>query len=248
MNLLPQQHKRRGVEGDVGEMLHARRRFLDAGYYRPLLDALATRVRGILDASPGTPVVAEVGCGEGYYIGNIAASTGSAAAFLGTDLSKAAVKLGAKRYHDVLFFVSDVHRRLYVPDAMLDVLLDVFAPRNAAEFARVLRPGAAALVVLPSEKHLARVRAELGLLEIEAHKERRVLDSLAEDFTAVDRQQIEYVLELPAAAVADLVGMGPNYWHDERMRTFSGESLLTEASFVMLHLERKIDRVTESLA
>ena len=245
MNLLPPQHKRRGVEGDVGEMLHARRRFLDAGYYLPLLDALTTRVRGIIESSAGTSVVAEVGCGEGYYIGNIAASVGPAAAFLGTDLSKPAVKLAARRYPDVLFFVSDVHRRLYVPDATLDVLLDVFAPRNAAEFARVLRPDAAALVVLPSEKHLASARAELGLLEIEAQKERRVLESLAEDFTVVDRQQIEYALELPASAVADLVGMGPNYWHGERTRAFEGESLRTNASFVVLHLERNLDRARQ---
>jgi hypothetical protein len=43
------------------------------------------------------------------------------------------------RYPLCTFFVADVHRRICRPDS--ERLADVFAPRNPAEFGRILEPG-----------------------------------------------------------------------------------------------------------
>ncbi|HET6497555.1 MAG TPA: methyltransferase domain-containing protein [Coriobacteriia bacterium] len=240
VNLLPSQYKRRGVEGDALAMLQARRRFLDRGCFAPLLDALAARVGAI--GSEGdraiAPTVAEAGCGEGYYIGNIQTRLAdiSRANWLGTDISRPAVRMAAKRYPHTLFFVSDVHTRIYLPDASVDLLLDVFAPRNPVEFARVVKPGGGAFVVIPSQSHLAALRTAFGLLDIEQDKERKLLDRFASHFRLIDRSELRFLLELDPDAVDDLIEMGPSRWHGPRKPATS--SLSTEASLVLLHLQR----------
>ena len=55
--------------GDDKQMVAARRRFLDRGYYQPLADAVCERVSSIL-SKPS--VVIDAGCGEGYYTRQLA--------------------------------------------------------------------------------------------------------------------------------------------------------------------------------
>ena len=47
VNLLPVQHKKSLSPGDTAESVAARRRFLAAGHYQPLRDAVATLLRGL---------------------------------------------------------------------------------------------------------------------------------------------------------------------------------------------------------
>jgi len=242
VNLLPTQHRTRGIGGDTAPMLQARRRFLEAGHYRPLLDLLAEKVAVGLGESSATDssVVLEVGSGEGYYVAGVAealARSGAGVEFLGMDVAKAAAKTAAKRYSDVTFFVGDVNKRIYLCDASVDVLLDVFAPRNPLEFARVLRGEGTLLVTIPGDAHLASLRSALGLLEIQEDKEAKVLARLEGTFRLAGRSELCYELALSPAEVADLVAMGPNQWH--RGATGDGEALapmVTEASFIVLTL------------
>jgi 23S rRNA (guanine745-N1)-methyltransferase len=232
-------------------MLQARRRFLEAGHYNPLMIRLAADVEELLrdrDAAHGaseqTPCVLEVGCGGGYYLGSLAEKIGAVAdsrtVFVGTDLSKSAVKLAAQRYPLCTFFVADVHRRIYLQDQTASVLLDVFAPRNPAEFARVLEPGGCALIVIPSAQHLASARAKLGLLGIEEDKEGRVLERFGEAFELLDRAELSYPIELSAESASDVVSMGPSHWHRAQGATDTiAEPITTEAAFVILRLGRR---------
>ena len=248
VNLLVPQHKSRGIDGDLPTMLQARRRFLEAGFYGPLRDLIVDKVDQILgareaaDARPTVPeCVLEVGCGEGYYIAGVSQTLSDSrdTLCLGTDLSKAALKLAARRAADTLFFVSDLRRRIYVQTGAMSVLLDVFARRNPAEFARVLETKGSALVVIPSESHLASLRDRLGLLGIEDEKERRVLERFADTFNLVDRLETTYPIRLPAEAVQDLLDMGPNYWHrPSEPAALDSTPHETEASFVLLHLQK----------
>jgi 23S rRNA (guanine745-N1)-methyltransferase len=241
VNLLPSQHKRRGVEGDTRAMLLARRRFLGDGHFAPLLDALVEQVGTVMSQGDSTPepTVVEVGSGEGYYIGSIQTRLAgvSRAGWFGTDISKPAVAMAAKRYHDVQFFVSDTHTRLYLQDASMDLLLDVFAPRNPSEFSRVVKPGGTVLVVIPSQAHLGELRATLGLLEIEPEKERKVLDRFAHHFRLIDRNELRFPLELDPVAVKDLIEMGPNHWHG--LHQSAKLAMRTEASLILLHFQRR---------
>ena len=98
VNLLPVQNKRSLDPGDSKEMVAARRRFLEAGHYQPIADAVARAV--LAAAAPGrTLTCLDAGCGEGYYLRQLAAAAGNAhpLALLGLDISKWAVQAAAKR-------------------------------------------------------------------------------------------------------------------------------------------------------
>jgi 23S rRNA (guanine745-N1)-methyltransferase len=97
-------------------------------------------------------------------------------------------------------------------DQSVDVLLDVFAPRNAPEFARVLKPGGRLLVVIPTARHLAELRQVYPLLAIQEDKRQAVETAMGEYFTLASAHVLTAALKLDAAAVADLVGMTPNAW------------------------------------
>lgn len=222
--------------GDTRDMLRARRAFLERGHYAPLAEALsALAVAHYAALSPGKRLLGtlDAGCGEGYYIGRVQralaaqastgygeqASTGrpydsEAPPCFGLDVSRDAARLAAKRYPAVTIVVADVRGRLPFASASLGLLLDVFAPRNPAEFARVLAHGGVLLVVIPAPEHLAELRAALPLLGIEAEKQQQVERRLAAaGFALRETRVLELALRPDAADLAALLAMTPNAWH-----------------------------------
>jgi len=107
-------------------------------------------------------------------------------------------------------------------------VLCVFAPRNPAEFARVLTPGGRLVVVTPGRDHLVELRNSLGLLGIESEKLER-LDRSMTGFKLVDRQELTHPLLLPTEATRDLVAMGPNAFHPHAVP----DTIKTTAAFVI---------------
>jgi 23S rRNA (guanine745-N1)-methyltransferase len=230
VNLLAGRQKP-GPKGDTPAMLAARRRFLEAGYYAPLRARLGEIISGIEHAS-----VAEIGCGEGYYIGGISEHLGDAKC-LGTDIAKDGIRLAAKRYEQARFAVADTNIMVPLPDHSADVLLDICAPRNASEFARVSRPGGRLIVVIPTQRHLAKLREVQPLLAIQQHKRRLVQDSLAGYFALSAHEVLEVPLELDGAAVSDLVHMTPNAWFltdAQRAKLAAIETMSVLAEFEIL--------------
>jgi 23S rRNA (guanine745-N1)-methyltransferase len=231
VNLMAAGHGRSGIRGDTTEMLHARRRFLERGHFEGLAIALegAARER----AAAGTPggfggdaaggvgrppfTVLDVGCGEGYYTGRVAAAlaggAGPPARVLGLDVSRDAVRLASRRHPGVSFFTSDVSHRIHLADATVDLLLNVFAPRNPAEFRRVARPGASLLVVVPAGDHLVELRERLPLLEIQPEKRARTVAALAPGFDLAGEERVRYRIALPADDIRHVVRMSPSAWH-----------------------------------
>jgi 23S rRNA (guanine745-N1)-methyltransferase len=232
VNLLTGRQKA-GHKGDTPEMLAARRRFLEAGFYEPLRRRLAKQVQAWAPR-----VVAEIGCGEGYYLGGVAEALPQARC-LGTDIAKAGVRLAAKRYPRAAWAVADTNRLVPLPDASADVLLDVFAPRNAAEFARVLRPTGHLLVVIPAPEHLAELRQVQPLLAIQAGKRQAVEATMASHFTLQSVETITVPLRADGTTVADLVAMTPNAWfltEDQKQHLAGSPNLTVTAAFELLSL------------
>jgi len=219
VHLLPAGHGLSKVRGDTAEMLRARRRFLEQGHFEPLASSIAAATRHHAAARPrenSATTVLEAGCGEGYYIGYLAArlrNTGPAPCFIGVDVSRDAVRLAARAYREVLFLVNDVKHRICVADAFVDVLIDVFAPRNPAEFARVTRPDGLLLVAIPAAGHLKELRTEFPLLGLEEAKRERTVERFSPQFELTREDALTYTLELDTSAVLDLLRMTPNYWH-----------------------------------
>lgn len=213
---------------DSPGMVAARAGFLAAGHYAPLARALAQAV------SPDARVIVDAGAGTGYYIA-AALDAAPRARGLAFDVSKHAVKRAAKAHERAGAFVADVWQPLPIAAGVADVVLDVFAPRNGPEFARILRPGGALLVVTPAPAHLSPLVEQLGLLSVDADKESRVAQSLS-GFTEVDRRLVEFEMRLSRECIAEVVGMGPSAWHTEsaqlaaRIMKFQ-EKTWTQAAF-----------------
>lgn len=151
--LLPVNRKHSAAPGDDPGMAAARRDFLSKDYYRPLLDALCALA---VEKTGTEPDVLDAGCGEGYYTSGIyraLCAAGKRPRMAGADISKAVVRLAARREKAVEFAVASSYR-LPLADESVDLLLDCFSPLAVEEFRRVLRPGGHFLYVVPSAKHL----------------------------------------------------------------------------------------------
>ncbi|GII53772.1 rRNA (guanine-N1)-methyltransferase [Planotetraspora thailandica] len=196
---------------DTAAMVAARDAFLSAGHYAPLADAV---IRLCAPALPGTAgVIADAGAGTGHYLAAALTGTGGQAVGLALDVSKHAIKRAARAHPRIGAVVADVWRPLPVRDACADVLLNVFAPRNAAEFARVLKPGGTLIVVTPAPGHLRPLVERLGLLSVDEDKDRRLGETLGGRFARAVQEDLDIPLRLGHDAVEAVVGMGPSAWH-----------------------------------
>jgi SAM-dependent methyltransferase len=200
---------------DTAEMVAARERFLGDGPYRPVADGLVEAVRSGLVAvrgsAPAAPALLEAGAGTGYYTAALLDRLGGRG--LALDISPAASRRAARAHHRLAAVVTDAWGTLPVVDARMDVVASVFAPRNPAEFARVLRPDGVLAVVTPLPEHLTELRSALGLLDVEQDKQERLAGVLADHFTPLAHEQIRYPTSWTRPVVTDLVAMGPNAFH-----------------------------------
>ncbi|WP_026927543.1 putative RNA methyltransferase [Granulicoccus phenolivorans] len=191
-----------GANADTVAMVADRITFLDTGAYAPIAAAIAAHTRG-------AAVIVDAGAGTGYYLDH-ALPTGARG--VACDISVAAAKRAAK-LDRIGAVVADTWAGLPVRSDCADVVLCVFAPRNMAEFARLLRPSGHLIVVTPSQQHLASVRARHKLIEVEPDKLGR-LDAAAEPhLTLQSRERVEYAFDASAEQVGHLIGMGPNALH-----------------------------------
>lgn len=196
-------------EADTAPMVAARFDFLSKGHYRPLAEAVAELARPALRGPQ--PTVLDAGTGTGHYLHALLATVPAAA--IGLDISKFALRRAARMNPDAVNLVSDVWQPLPVADAAVDVVTVVFAPRNAAEFARVLRPGGRLIVVTPRPGHLAEIADQAGMLGIEPAKEERLASSLEGHFAAHSTRELDLELGLGPDDVGNLALMGPAGHH-----------------------------------
>lgn len=207
-HLLPVQHKRSRDPGDSKEMIAARRRFLEAGHYAPLAEALAGQV---LDGAGDTLTCLDAGCGEGYYLRRLIQTAEGRAgrlALLGLDISKWAVLAAAKAERRASWVVGS-NARLPVPDTALDRLLCAFGFPVYPEFARALRPGGRLLQLDPGPDHLRELREVI----YPSLKPPRPRELSAEGLSLSGQQRLRYRIELASpAAIADLLLMTPHMY------------------------------------
>lgn len=156
-NLLLVQSKRSKDPGDNPEMVQARTRFLDSGFYQPVLQTLCESLDSLL---PHSVAIADLGCGEGYYTSGLLqhrSAQGYADKILGLDISKHAVKAAARRSKDITWAVGS-SARIPLPDESLDLALIIFSKILSEPLERVLKPGAILLVAYPGPAHLMSLR------------------------------------------------------------------------------------------
>lgn len=199
-------------QADTAEMVQARVDFLGAGHYRPLARELA---RMVAQAAPGAQSVLDAGAGTGYYLAAVGEALPAAAA-VALDISKFALRRAARALPAAHCLVWDVWRPLPLADASVDAVVNVFAPRNAPEFRRVLRADGVLAVVTPQPRHLQEIRALAGMLDIGGEKEDRVAAAVEEHFRLEETRHCEYRMDLRAADISNVALMGPSARHLDR--------------------------------
>ncbi|MFK0230531.1 methyltransferase domain-containing protein [Streptomyces sp. NPDC090303] len=212
----------RATSGDDAAMVLARDRFLSTGSYAPIREVGA---RLAAEGLPERATVVDVGCGTGYYLAGVLDQL-SGARGLGLDTSARALRLAARAHERAAAVAWDVFRPFPLADRTADVVLDVFAPRNPAEFHRVLRPSGRLIVVRPTGRHLAELRDQVtAMVTIDPAKEQRLHRALSPFFEAVVTEQVEYTATLSRPEVLDLVAMTPSARHVSRADLNDGGSL-----------------------
>ena len=233
-------------EGDSLEMVQSREAFLSQGYFAPFVEAVTEAVEHVLGVSAADveePVILEVGAGTGYYLAHTL-DTVEGARGVGLDISVPAAKHLAKSHPRVGAVVADVWEGLPLQDASVHALTVVFAPRNPAEFARVLVDGGEAVILTAHQGHLDELREPLGILGVEGGKLERMLEQAEGHLELVGEPQlIEFPMELERAAIAAQVGMSPSARHLDK-ETLQGrvaalpETLRVTAKANLVHLRK----------
>lgn len=222
LTLLPPRAPR--TVGDDRSMLEARRRLLGGGAYRPIADAVVAA----LPPDPGSVVsgslrIADLGCGTGYYASRLAEAVPDAGLLL-ADRSPDAVRTALRAVPGATGVVLDIWRPLPIRDATADVILNVFAPRNPDEFARILRPGGRLVVVVPRPEHLHELRQDGLLLDVPPEKANAVTEQFAT--AGLDRRRddaVDYRLDADRETRELLAGMGPSAHHAAALGRTSDE-------------------------
>lgn len=245
---------------DDDQMVTARARFHANGHYAGLAERIAEIVGEGLWREAGSEVgseapaaaqsapdtreryIADVGAGTGYYAAAIAERAEAEHPEIGTtvlalDISKYALRRAAKVHPNVVALGADTWDHIPVSDNALDAVVCVFAPRNAAEFARVLRADGRLVIVRPTPEHMAEVRDAAGLIKIGGNKEADLEYKLSPFFAEIGRERYTRELTLSHRDIEDLVMMGPNRHHTTLNELRAAIAVLPEPATSTLAVE-----------
>jgi 23S rRNA (guanine745-N1)-methyltransferase len=196
---------------DTAEMVAARERFQGSGHFEPLSDAVAVEAERALNRGPDGCIL-DLGAGTGWLLARVLEAAPGRAG-LALDLSKHALRRAARAHERIGAVAADAWRPLPVGDGAVALALSVFAPRNGAEVARVLKPGGALIVVVPTGRHLIELVEPLGLLTVDERKLERLAAKLDPHLSASGASALEWTLGLSKEEVMDVVAMGPSAVH-----------------------------------
>lgn len=231
VNLLPVQQKHSLHPGDTAEQVHARRRFLDCGFYAPISEAVGEML------TEKAASVLDVGCGEGYYLRSLGAKNPQLERW-GIDISRDAVRLAAGADKKAQYLVATA-AHLPFKNGCFDAALSLFALTLPEEYARVLADGGLYVQALTEEDHLQGLKQTI--YPQLTHREKETCPALPGfeltesktiqfDFTLTDHQQVQ-----------DLLAMTPHFWRITKEGAARAAALekLQDTAHVRLNLYQK---------
>ena len=222
-----------GPRGDSAQMVAARETFLGAGHYAPIAEAVTVAARDAANDGGEEPVVVDLGAGTGYYLAALLDGLPGAWSGIALDSSAPALRSATRQHPRIAAVVCDIWRALPLQDAVADLIVNVFAPRNGPEIARVLAAHGALVVVTPTDRHLRELVPALGMLDVGVDKQARLRGALAPDLEPVGAREVDIELTLGHADVRALVAMGPSAHHisaddlDQRIAQLSDRVAVT---------------------
>ena len=121
--------------------------------------------------------------------------------------------------------------RIPVPDASVDVAVNMFSPLAISEVRRVLRKGASFVMAIPGRRHLYGLKSAI----YDNPYENEVADTAIDGFALLHDESLSYSMEISSREdIRSLFMMTPYAYRTgakERDRLFSLETLSVEADF-----------------
>ncbi len=232
VNLLPPEGH--GRHGDDKLMVNARTAFLDRGFYNPLADTVAAQA--VKYAPQGAVTLVDAGCGEGKYTADVTRllrENGRAVDAIGIDISKEALRAAERRLPQLRAVAAGTNA-MPLEDGAAAVLLNIFSPFFAEEFARVLGQDGVLIRVIPGERHLW----ELKAIVYDVPRENAVPDLSAQGLAVVDTIPLTYTVTLPTHDdIMNLFMMTPYYYKTgiaDQAKTKDLETLNVTFSFIVV--------------
>jgi 23S rRNA (guanine745-N1)-methyltransferase len=236
--------------GDSAQMVAAREQFLATGHYRKISQEIVDALPGDLQRRTGNaPLAVDLGAGTGHHL---AALLEARAGWRGValDASRPALRRSARAHRAIAAVACDAWLALPLRDASADLVLSVFAPRNAPEIARILAPTGALVAVTPTQRHLRELIDAVGLLDVGADKQQRLRTALAPRLESVQRRELEFEMTLGHDELRALIAMGPSAHHigaQELERRVAGlEPRVAASASLVIETFRSSDAVERS--
>ena len=231
VNLLVVNQKHSLNPGDTREQVLSRRAFLEAGYYRPILDTLVKTAEELGITGP----ILDVGCGEGYYSAQLAQAIGAELA--GFDISKEAVRCAAAKYKGPTWFTATA-AHIPVADGSAQLVTSLFALTLPEEFARVLAEDGYYFQVLACQDHL------LGLKSVIYDELKfKEKDSVPElpGFALQKSVPIRFSFTVEGEQIQNLFSMTPHVFRigKEGAERLKNTEILTDTASCVLNVYRK---------
>jgi len=212
-----------GTHGDNREMILARRVFLGAGYYLPLVSRICELT---LEYTPSGGTVLDAGCGEGYYTDAVERalfSRDNLTRVMAFDISKDAVREAARKNSHISLAVAGCYS-MPVADGSVNTVINTFSPFAREEIYRSLVTGGALIMAIPERDHLY----ELKELLYKTPYKNDVKDSRIEGFTLAHDERLTFRMRLDSPeSILSLFKMTPYAY---RTSPESAEKLLSLTS------------------
>jgi 23S rRNA (guanine745-N1)-methyltransferase len=123
-----------------------------------------------------------------------------------------------------------------VHDAVLDLVISIFAPKNLAETARALAPGGWLVVVYPGPNHLVELNHPFFLMRQHERKDRHYADAARRYIGRPTISRLTRYTVLEGEGIRDALLMGPNARRINRstLEAVTGPLPVTFDLFVLL--------------
>ncbi|MFK4786053.1 putative RNA methyltransferase [Fusobacterium sp. MFO224] len=159
VNLLLDNQKNSKNPGDDKDMVKSRKFFLEKGYYKDISHKLNEIIGNDIKSEKDTFIL-DIGCGEGYYTGNLKEyldATGKKNKILGIDISKQAIIEASKKYKKIDWVIASA---LNIPlmEETCDFVICMFSKIIPEEKNRVLKKGGKVIIVSTGENHLQEIK------------------------------------------------------------------------------------------
>jgi 23S rRNA (guanine745-N1)-methyltransferase len=211
-------------------LLHGRSNYQQVGDDKPMVLArmnvhkllpyveLAKAVCVMSGPLPGGEGVLDIGCGDGFFLGQVANGGAQLSPGIGIDVSKEALAKAAKVLPGLFFIRADAaHDRLPFRDQSFARVLTIFAPRPIEEIHRILKPDGRWVIVTATQDHLREVRDHLPLASVGTGK----LDApTSVSFQVLESRVLTCELEASRDDLASVIEMSPSV---HRLRREHGE-------------------------